>query len=73
MQRYANGNTPEQQKRANTRYRDKQKVMRTWVDDVSEGLGITRDELIKSPAALVAELLINAKELSCEKQSNRQN
>ena len=33
--------------------------MRTWVDDVAEGLGITRDELIGSPAVLVAELLAN--------------
>ena len=73
MERYANGNTPEQQKRANARYRNKQKVMRTWVDDVAEGLGITRDQLIKSPAVLVAELLSNTKEISCEKQFNREN
>lgn len=71
--RYGNGNTPDQQKAADNRYRHKQRIMRTWVDDVAEGLGVTRDELISSPAALVAELLMNTKELSCEKQSNREN
>ena len=57
--RYANGNTRDQQNAANTRYRRKQKIMRTWVDEVAEGLGLTRDELISSPAVLVAELLSN--------------
>lgn len=57
--RYGNGNTPDQQKAADTRYRNKQRIMRTWVDEVAEGLGITRDELIGSPAVLVAELLSN--------------
>ena len=70
---YGNGNTPDQQKAADTRYRRKQQALRTWVDDVAEGLGITRDELIKSPAGLVAELLTNTKEISCEKQFNREN
>ena len=59
MKRYSNGNTRDQQKAANIRYRRKQQRMRTWVDDVAEGLGITRDELIGSPAVLVAELLAN--------------
>lgn len=44
--RYGNGNTPDQQKAADTRYRNKQRIMRTWVDEVAEGLGVTRDELI---------------------------
>lgn len=57
--RYGNGNTPDQQKAADTRYRNKQRIMRTWVDEVAEGLGLTRDELISSPAVLVAELLSN--------------
>ena len=57
VKRYGNGNTPEQQKAADTRYRNKQRIMRTWVDELAEGLGITRDELISSPAVLVAELL----------------
>lgn len=57
--RYGNGNTPDQQKAADTRYRNKQRIMRTWVDELAEGLGITRDELIGSPAVLVAELLAN--------------
>lgn len=57
--RYGNGNTPDQQKAADTRYRNKQRIMRTWVDELAEGLGITRDELISSPAVLVAELLAN--------------
>ena len=59
MKRYANGNTRDQQNAANTRYRRKQQRVRSWVDDVAEGLGITRDELIGSPAVLVAELLSN--------------
>lgn len=71
--RYGNGNTPDQQKSADTRYRHKQRLMRTWVDGVAEGLGITRDELIKSPAGLVAELLTNTREISCDKQFNREN
>lgn len=57
--RYGNGNTPDQQKAADNRYRHKQRIMRSWVDDVAEGLGVTRDELIGSPAILVAELLSN--------------
>ena len=57
--RYGNGNTPDQQKAADTRYRDKQRIMRTWVDEVADGIGLTRDELISSPAVLVAELLSN--------------
>lgn len=59
VKRYANGNTRDQQNAANTRYRRKQKIMRTWVDEVADGLGLTRDELISSPAVLVAELLAN--------------
>ncbi|MGV0362444.1 hypothetical protein ACUY2X_10205 [Corynebacterium minutissimum] len=57
--RYSNGNTRDQQNAANTRYRRKQQRLRSWVDDIAEQLGLTRDELISSPAVLVAELLSN--------------
>lgn len=59
VKRYANGSTRDQQNAANTRYRRKQQRMRTWVDEVAEWLGLSRDELIGSPAVLVAELLAN--------------
>lgn len=57
---YANGATREQQLGYNNRWRDKQKRMRSWVDDVAESLGTTRDELLTARnAQLVADLLRN--------------
>lgn len=58
QERYASGTIKATQDRANRNYREKQKRMRTWVDDVSEELGVTRDQLLTSSnASLVAQLL----------------
>lgn len=58
MHIYSNGVSREQQLRYNSNWRDKQKRMRSWVDDVAESLGTTRDELLTARnAELVAKLL----------------
>lgn len=58
MTTYANGATRQQQLEYNNRWRDKQKHMRSWVDDVAEALGVGRDELLTTRnAQLVADLL----------------
>ncbi|MBG9330391.1 MULTISPECIES: hypothetical protein [Corynebacterium] len=44
--RYSNGNTPKQQAEADSRYRAKQRGLRTWVDAVADDLGLTRDQLL---------------------------
>lgn len=57
---YANGATREQQLRYNERWRDKQKHMRSWVDDVADALGVSREELLTTRnAQLVSDLLRN--------------
>lgn len=58
--RYTNGNTPEQQQAADRRYREQQRRVRTWVDDVAREAGITKDQLLAtSTATLVSALLHN--------------
>ena len=54
---YSNGYTPEQQKVADQRYRAKQRAMRGWIDEVSEALGVTREQLLSMPTVQVAEVL----------------
>lgn len=55
---YANGASREQQLGYNNRWRDKQKRMRSWVDDVAGALGVSRDELLTTGnARLVSDLL----------------
>lgn len=54
---YSNGYTPEQQKASNHRYQAKQRAMRGWVDEVSEALGVTREQLVNLPTVQVAEVL----------------
>lgn len=56
--RYGNANTPEQQSAADARYRERQRRLRTWADDLAESVGLTRDQLMtQSSAELVAKLL----------------
>ncbi|OFT34649.1 hypothetical protein HMPREF3169_05245 [Corynebacterium sp. HMSC08C04] len=57
VNRYENRNTPDQQMAANARYREKQRNARNWLDEVATDLGLTRDQLVSSPAGQVAQLL----------------
>ena len=55
--RYGDGRLKHSQDAANSRYRQRQRALRTWVDDVADGLGVTREQLIRNPGSQVAEIL----------------
>lgn len=56
--RYRNGSTPDQQAAADRKYRERQRRLRAWTDDLAESVGLSRDQLLTlGNAELVSKLL----------------
>ncbi|MEJ5927951.1 hypothetical protein WG915_04875 [Corynebacterium sp. H128] len=56
--RYTNGNTPEQQRAADQRYREEQRRVRAWIDSFAASAGMDKRRLLALTPAIAAAYVL---------------